>query len=213
MKQCSFCNGYHEEFKFVSAVSVILTYYKLKDDITDSNIFKKLISSVMLHLLSHGYNKAKRDYPELSNLVERYSNDQACIQKDPACSIDISSSPTATMMSCIMKMLSTNIKTRRVLSEFGYYLGRWIYLIDACDDIKQDIENNNFNPFKSIFISFNDINKFNAYCNQVLNLTLSHAIFAYNLLNIDCFKPILDNIMKLGLPYIQKKILFDSEEN
>ena len=116
------------------------------------------------------------------------------------------------MMSGIMAMLSSNIKTKRVLSEFGYYLGRWIYLIDACDDIKKDIENNNFNPLKNTFASFNDIDKFNAYCNQVLNLTLSRALSAYNLLHIEYFKPILDNIMKLGLPYIQKKTIFNSKE-
>ena len=212
IKSCSFCNGYDSEFKFVSAVSVIMTYYKIKDDINDSSSFKKFYSSIILKLLSGGYQKAKYDYPDVESLINRYSNDQEFIEKDNSCDIDISSSPTATMMSGVMAMLSSNIKTKRVLSEFGYYLGRWIYLIDACDDIKKDIENNNFNPLRDTFISFNDIDKFNAYCNQVLNLTLSRALSAYNLLHIEYFKPILDNIMKLGLPYIQKKTIFNSKE-
>lgn len=29
----------------------------------------------------------------------------------------------------------------------GYNLGRWIYLMDAADDLEEDREKNNYNPF------------------------------------------------------------------
>ena len=34
-----------------------------------------------------------------------------------------------------------------IFLQLGYFLGRWIYLIDAADDIEKDQKKNNFNPF------------------------------------------------------------------
>lgn len=35
---------------------------------------------------------------------------------------------------------------RRVLAQMLYHLGRWIYLIDAADDLKKDARSGNYNP-------------------------------------------------------------------
>ena len=34
---------------------------------------------------------------------------------------------------------------RENLYSLGYFIGKWIYLIDALDDLKDDINSNNFN--------------------------------------------------------------------
>lgn len=39
-----------------------------------------------------------------------------------------------------------DVKTTNLLLELANLLGRWIYLIDAYDDLEDDIKNNNFNP-------------------------------------------------------------------
>ena len=35
----------------------------------------------------------------------------------------------------------------RVLAQLGYHLGRWIYLVDAADDLRADMEKGSYNPF------------------------------------------------------------------
>lgn len=37
----------------------------------------------------------------------------------------------------------------------GYTLGKWIYLIDAFDDLKKDMKDNKFNPINYLFNSEN----------------------------------------------------------
>ena len=37
--------------------------------------------------------------------------------------------------------------TKRVLSSIGYLAGKWVYLIDAFDDLEDDIKNHSYNPF------------------------------------------------------------------
>ena len=35
---------------------------------------------------------------------------------------------------------------RRVLEQLLYHLGRWIYLVDAADDLKKDVKSGSYNP-------------------------------------------------------------------
>ena len=35
---------------------------------------------------------------------------------------------------------------RRVLEQILYHLGRWVYLVDAADDLKKDAASGNYNP-------------------------------------------------------------------
>ena len=36
------------------------------------------------------------------------------------------------------------------LSRIGFFLGKFIYILDAYDDLEEDIKKNHYNPFKSI---------------------------------------------------------------
>jgi len=35
---------------------------------------------------------------------------------------------------------------RRVLRQLLYHLGRWVYLVDAADDLKKDVKSGSYNP-------------------------------------------------------------------
>ena len=91
-------------------------------------------------------------------------------------------------------------KTRRILSHVGYGLGRFIYLVDAADDLEKDIKNGNFNPF----VGINDRN--NVIKNN-LSQALAMTFDAYNLLDLVDFKGIIDNVITKGLPTVQNEIL------
>ena len=95
---------------------------------------------------------------------------------------------------------------KQVLGSFGYQLGRWIYLMDAADDLEKDIKKGQFNPFRKSARETPD--KMMLYCNDVLNMTVSQLILAYNLLDLTSYKEILDNIVCHGLSFEQKYHLF-----
>ena len=107
-------------------------------------------------------------------------------------------------------LFAKNDDEKIILKEFGYYIGRWIYLMDAADDYFEDKEKKSFNPFASHFSSYDKISNFEImdYCNSTLNLTVSMAISAFNLLDLTIYKPILENIINRGLASAQKQCLF-----
>ncbi len=105
----------------------------------------------------------------------------------------------------------------RILRQFGYFLGRWVYIIDAADDMEKDLKTASFNPF-IIQCGLNDasspeeLEKAKSYANEVLNLTLSQLTAALNILDLDHFGEIIQNVVLKGLPEIQKELLFKKEK-
>lgn len=212
LKKCNYCDYNNDSFKFVGAVCVILSYYKIIDEIRDSRFLKRVLALAIKPFFRLSYKKAKAEFNNIDIIVKNMMNAQIEVEKDKNANIDISAQPTAEMLSELLSLLSTDYKTQRILCDFGYFTGRWIYLIDACDDLKKDVKNKAFNPFTKNYKSGINENDLNMYLNQILNQTLYRANIAYNLLPIYNFKSILSNIMSLGLPNIQKQVLFDRKE-
>ncbi len=209
LKRCSFCNEKSYEIAFASSVSIILTHYKLMDDINDSKFFKKSCAYFLLKLLNRSYKKARKKFVNIDEFIGKQMQTQKMAESNPDASIDSCAEPSALILSYIAELLSSDIKQKVILKEFGYFLGRWIYLIDAADDLEKDFKCNNFNPFIKVFnlqklMSHSELNH---KIEPVLNHTLGRLISAYNLLDIHKFKDVLDNVIYYGLQETQKKVL------
>ncbi|MDD6489537.1 MAG: DUF5685 family protein [Clostridia bacterium] len=209
LKKCLFCSGNGDSFKFAGAVSVIMTYYKLQDTIEDSGFFKRIIARFLKAIFSHSHKKAANDYPFIEQNVKVMMENQRVAENSDS-GVDKAADSTAVLISNICCMLTDDEKQKKILREFGYYVGRWIYLIDAADDLPKDIKKNSFNPFKKHYISDNsDISLTMSYCNNVLNMTVAQVVAAYNLLEIKDYKEIFDNIVYKGLSSQQEYCLFE----
>jgi hypothetical protein len=219
LKKRIFCNSQGEEFHQAAALTVILLYYKLLDDIQDSKTIKKLPKFLVLPMIRHAYRKAVSDFPHLGEFVAEAMKKQREIESSEKPGLDQCAEPTAHMMEQIMEFSSGEEQTSpksRVLNRFGYYLGRWIYFIDAADDLEKDIKSGAFNPLAIRFhLDYNspisDIWKARAYANEVLNQTLSQLSAAFNLMEMNEMGSIVRNIVVLGLPQMQKELLFEKE--
>lgn len=209
LKKCSFCTSPNDEIAFSSSVSVLLTYYKLKDDVNDSKFFKKVISYLMLLMFKHSYRKARCAIPTVDSIIAKQMKRQQEIELNPNAGIDLCAEPSALMLSSIAEMLSSNEKQKIILKEFGYLLGRWIYLVDAADDLEKDLRQDNFNPFIKMFNLENSTLSSALYdkIEPVLNQTLGRLTSVYKLLVVNKFKNILDNIIYYGMAEMQRKVI------
>lgn len=207
MKKCLYCDGSADGFRMAGAVSVIMTYYKLYDTIADSGFFKRTAARFGKLCMKRSFRKASKAYPELSAMVnEMLIRQQAAEQSDSG--IDPSAEPTAALLAWLCRGLAgDDARQQLILEKLGYYLGRWIYLMDAADDLEKDIRHKQFNPFKRSMKASMDETML--YCNEVLNMTASQVLLAYDLLDIGQYKEILDNIVLLGLSFQQKHCLFE----
>ncbi len=210
LKKCCFCLSGGESYRFAGAVSVIMTYYKFEDIILDSGFFKKTAAKLLKLLFYRSHEKAKKAYPEIEEIAKTMVTEQAEIEKNKNAGIDPSAEPTATAVSRLCMLIGSDDDEIMILREFGYYLGRWIYLIDAADDYFKDKKSSSFNPFVNKFKKNEELDnlEISDYCNATLNHTAAMAVSAFNLLNLRLHKPILENIMNLGLAYMQRKCLF-----
>lgn len=201
LKKCKFAKCESDCYSKASAFSVISVFYKLKDDLADGKFFRKLLTRLILPFFSHWRKKAANRYPDIDKLAAEMMNMQAEAEKDESPSIDKSAHPTAYMLAGLFALEAENETDKRVFYEFGYHLGRWIYLIDAADDIEKDKKSNNFNPFISDKENY-DSERISA----ILNQSLARAYDAYNLIDIKDFRGILDNMLLLGFPSVQNRV-------
>lgn len=206
LKKCKFADCKDNAYSKASALSVISAYYKVVDDIDDSGFFKRIALKIAKPFFGRRQKKAARRFPEMENIVSEMMKNQKAAENDELVTIDKAANPTAKMISDLAALEGGNDLQKRVLSEFGYQIGRWVYLIDAADDYEKDKKSGNFNPFIKADINDKD------YINSVLSQSLARAYDAYNLLDIIDFKPIIDNMMLYGFPNKQNAVLNNRQE-
>ena len=151
------------------------------------------------------YNRLKKDWP--------LQIDSTTLYEYP----DHEGAPTAEMLQTICAELGSNAGEKAVLSEVGYFLGRWIYIMDAADDLTDDLLQQKFNPFiqklglessRGLHLLPEERKRADEECNAVLNGSLARLLPAVNLLPSGKFTRILENIFEKGLPEMQREILF-----
>ncbi|MEG0570805.1 MAG: DUF5685 family protein, partial [Oscillospiraceae bacterium] len=113
--------------------------------------------------------------------------------------IDKAAHPTATALAGIFELIAPD-KYKPVLSRFGYLMGRYVYLVDALDDIEDDIKKEQFNPYVNKFKGEEQsLLQIKEYAIKVINTTIAEIAPAYELLELKRYKSILDNNIYLGL--------------
>lgn len=95
--------------------------------------------------------------------------------------------------------------TRRALGQLLYHLGRWIYLMDAWDDLDDDRRRGRYNALDARFAG-------NARDNRdYLETTATHSLrlagSAAELLELGGWGPVVENILYTGLPTVQRAVL------
>ena len=84
-------------------------------------------------------------------------------------------------------------------------MGRWIYLIDAWDDLEEDRKQGAYNP---LVVRFEDRPEEQLdYIRTTLTHSVKLAISAFQLLSFGGWSPIIENILYFGLPTVQEAVL------
>lgn len=220
LKRCSYCTCEDREaFRLTGAMTAEMYYHKLSDNVADSGTIASLGWRFLRLTAAPMRRRAKKRYPELDALVAKCMTDQAAAERSEDCSLDQAAEPSARLISELAQMIAATDTDRIVLRDFGYFFGRWIYLIDAFDDMADDVKSGSFNPFAARFeLTAEDIennterwSEARLYANECLNMTVARAITAFNLLDTGVYAPIFENILLLGLGEAQRRALNEKE--
>ena len=194
-KKCNFCQGESNELEYAADISVLLLYHKIKDNISDSTLFKAILYRILLVLITASYKKAARNCPDGAIITQEYMKRQEETEKKQTSSIDEAAEPTALLLAEIYSRDEADEEQKRVRRQVGYHLGRWVYMIDAFDDLEKDRKSGNYNPF--LLSGQDDYEKIRGD----LLMTAGELAKAYELLKIKKFNTIIENIIYDGLYY------------
>lgn len=180
----------NEYTDYAAAMNVMLSYYKLKDNWEDERSVK---SNLAAGILKKAHKKAKNQFPDKAEIIERYIKEQHQMEKDNDTDIDNVSGCTGRMLGSLFVMKDDEWKSN--LYNMGFYLGKFIYIMDAFDDIEKDIKHNNYNPLKPQSVR----EDFNEYCKGILNIVAAESAKYFERLPIIQNIDILRNIMYAGI--------------
>lgn len=181
----------NRSLSYSAAAMVILALLKLEDDIHDEHSVK---SALIYFALLGAKRKVKKCYGELFDGCRRQINKLSELEKNKVNDIDRLSDVFANLLKILfVPDFIKDEATARILSHIGYTLGRFIYIIDAYEDIEKDKKKKAFNPFLLGDIPDKDALR------DTLAFSLSSLANSYELLDLKINKPILNNIIYLGL--------------
>ena len=191
-KKCLSC-GRSEPMNFCADVSVLLYYHQILDHLRDRGFFKKLLSFLALPTAWLLYRKASRLQPQADAIIRRAMARQTAAESDSSCSLDAAADPSAEALRQLAALHSPD-------ADFGqlfYLLGRFVYLIDAVDDVRQDVRHGNFNPLGSAYRSSPET--FADVAMQKLHLNIAQMLQCFDRIAWNELSSIVHNVVFDGL--------------
>lgn len=175
---------------YCAAMNVILSYFKLEDDINDDKSFKAMAGKVGI---SRAFKKAKAMYPEKTEFIKEKLEALYKLESEKSDDIDKLSSEFGHIMGELFRFKDDVFG--KVLYRLGFNLGKYIYIVDAFEDVKEDIEKNRYNPFS---LKVNE-ESFKEWIKDQVRFMLSCVDRELDMLPIIVNKGIIDNIVYSGI--------------
>ncbi|MCL2563303.1 MAG: DUF5685 family protein [Oscillospiraceae bacterium] len=200
------CNG-GKPFRRAAGYSLILTRWRLRDAIADSGFLKSLFYRLLARFLGRAYRKATHDFPDFDTHCRTQLECLRILEAQNSGDLDRVADAFAQILPHAAEGV-TNETERRIFAELLYHIGRWIYIIDAYDDLEQDKQTGNYNSLAARFNTTDG--KLPDEDKDWLQTTLTHSAnrtaSAYNLLPSGLWSPILENIIYLSIPSVTESV-------
>ena len=188
--------------------SVILTYWQLMDGIADHSFLKGLKYRILAAVLRPAYQKAATYRPVFASVTQEQLRLLADLEKRHCDSLDQTADTFATLLAAAADDLEDPVH-RRILQQLLYHLGRWVYLIDAADDLPKDLAAGNYNPL--VFRYSLSEGRLSPDIRSQFALTLDHSIHmaatAFELWDFGVWTELLSKTLYNSLFAVGKAVL------
>ncbi len=188
---------------YASDINILLAYYNLEDDRRDEG---SVLSHAGTAWLRNSFKKLRRKYSAKCDIIESRLEELHKLEKEDCASMDMAAEPFARLMEEVTayEPLCANKKTCDILRWIGYNLGKWIYILDAFDDIEDDIKENSYNPLVFQFkYTGEPVDDFKKRITERVEFNLTYSLDqiakAYELLELKNNTGILENIIYMGM--------------
>jgi len=187
----------NEFTEYAADMNLLLSYYKCKDDWQDE---KKYRQKAYAGLLEKGYRRLEKKYRKKTRKIESLMAQLGKEEKAGCRDIDKMSRLFGEVMAEIVVCREDVWKEN--LYRLGLYLGKFIYLCDAYEDIEKDQKDGNYNPLAWIY----ENPDFEEQCKSILTMMMSECSREFEKLPILENIEILRNIIYSGVWYRYERV-------
>ena len=194
---------YAPESDYAAGMNILLMHHKLKDNAVDD---KNFFCYILKWLFMGAYKRSDRQYEKVSRSMQQKLENLHGLEQHHEESLDKPAHEFAGMNADLFQYAPFDWLSdaqRGILRDFGYNLGRFIYLLDAYDDLEKDIQKKRYNPLLLRFGYAPGLPEFKKSIKEDMEFnlyySLAEAAKQYEALKIEKNKDLLDNIIYLGL--------------
>jgi len=187
---------------YCAAVNVMLAYHNLMDDWKDE---KKHSRVYLANMICDSYQNFANQYPRQAEAIETYMERLAEYERNKESNIDLVAGLTGEMLGEVFAWKED--EWYKELKTLGYYMGKFIYLMDAYEDIDKDEKKDGYNPLR--MLRKDNPKDFETLTRLMMTSMMSECAKSFERLPILLHADILRNILYSGVwtkyEYIQLK--------
>lgn len=195
----------NEATEYAADMNILLSYHNSLDDWRDEHaVTKKLIA----HALQEEYQSLGERYPRQRKALEHYLAELADAEQRQETNVDLVAGLTGEMLAEIFDWKQDEWSDE--LRCFGFYMGKFIYLMDAYEDCEQDMKDHRYNILAPIYGD----GEYEIYCRQLLSSMMAECAKSFERLPILQHADILRNVLYSGVwtRYEYKRLKTEKKE-
>ena len=191
-----------------AALSVILAYWKLRDNLRDEGPGKAAASGLALGALELSYRRAREKQPDFADAAQACLEQLRQLEAENCPSLDRPADCFARILAAAAPAAEGE-EARRALEQLLYHMGRTVYLLDAADDLAEDARSGNYNPVALRFALQGG--QWTPEKRAEFAVTLDHSIHmvatAFELWDFGVWRPVLERTIYHGLFQVGRAVL------
>lgn len=192
----------NEATDYAADMNVLLAYHNLEDDWKDDKAYAK---KTFAKMILKDYERIKQKYPRQAAAVEKYMQELAAAEESGEANIDVIAGLTGEMTSEIFDWKEDEWSEE--LRCLSFYMGKFIYLMDAYEDLEKDKRQQRYNPFSKM--DYQKEGDFETFVKLLLTSMMAECAKSFERLPILMHADILRNVLYSGVwskyEYLQLK--------
>lgn len=171
---------------YAADMNLILAHAKSLDDWADD---RSLLSLSQAKLFERTAQEARKRHPRQSETIDQCLRDLSAMEKDGEINPDLPANAFGRLLGELFVPDDADGRAD-ALRDFGFALGRFIYLMDAVMDLKEDIRKERYNPLIAVPTERHM---------ALLQLQMAQCAACYNRLHVPRNGELLENILYSGV--------------
>lgn len=189
----------NEITEYAASMNVLLTYYKLEDNYKDDKGMKDILA---YNVYKGKLKKAYEKYPEKAKYIKEQLEKLHLFEEQNITNIDEVSNTFGNLMGEIFAYKKD--KYEDDLRSVGFNIGKYIYMLDAYEDLQKDISKNRYNPFKEYEGREEELKN---RVDRLISMSLGFMAQSIDKLDLKVNVNIIENIIYSGVYLRYKNIL------